>query len=362
MSKRLQGMVGVVAALVVIVIMGRAIVPVYRAAARGRALAADIEARAARVSPAWRVAVERVLADDALWAVLAPPRTTDAAAHLATIVPRIGLVPTNVPPPIPERLDPRADGFFLHAAELSFDDVDTAWMASLPTFTHWDLEAGPRGALPDAPLVGLEDRPEVMRFLDDGRVRLAQGLANGDVATASAEVRALARLLFSTENMLDALIAVKLLEADDEVRGIAAEIGAPVPGARLASIDVLGAVFESALIMFGPSTPTSLRHYEVQDARLCFAVAEGVSSYLLGREVYGAADVGRLTAVLQASPCALTRVRRQITEPMGGALPLVELGGKTFLQRTLLRSWLKDTLLQTMAPMARGYFGDDPAG
>jgi hypothetical protein len=362
MRRHLRAIVVVVAALVVIVIMWRAIVPVYRAAARGRALAADIEARAARVSPDWRLAVGRVLADDALWAVLAPPRTTDAAPFLATIVQRIGIEPESAPPRVPERLAPRADDFFLLAAEQSFDDVDTGWMASLPTYTHWDLEDGPRGALPDAPLITLTDGPKIIRFLDDGRVRLAQGLANGDVARASEEVRALARLLYSTEDVLGAMIAVKLLEADDEVRGIAADTEAPVPGGRLASIDVVAKVFESAVIMFGPSTPPSLRQYEIKDARLCFAVAEGVSSYLLGREIYGTDDVARLAAVLEASPCALTRLRRQINAPTGGALPLEALGGKTLLQRTLLRAWLKDTLLNTMAPLARGYFGDDDAG
>ena len=236
MRPKLKVLLGVCAGIVVVSVVVRAVVPVYRVAAQGRALAADLEERAARVSPQWRNDVERVLADDALWTVLAPPRTNDAAPYLATIVRRGAVEPSARPRPIPDRLDPSAEDFFLLAAEQSFDDVDTDWMASMPSYTHWDLESGPRGALPAEPLITLNDRPEFMRFLADGRVSLAQGLASGDVATASMGVRALARLLYSTEQLFAALIAASLLEADDEVRGIAAEIGSPVPGGRLESV------------------------------------------------------------------------------------------------------------------------------
>ncbi len=357
MRTRLKVILGVLAGLIIIGLLARAVVPVYRAAAQGRALAIELDARAARVSPQWRASVERVLADDALWAVIAPPRTHDAAPFMATIVRRGHSEPSRRPRPIPDRFEPMSEDFFMLAAEQSFDDVDTEWMASLPTYSHWDLESGPRGAQPKDPLITLNDGPELIRFVADGRVRLAQGLANNNVATASTEVRALARLLYSTETALGAMVAVNLLQADDEVRGIAAELGAPVPGGRLESIAVLKVVFESALIMFGPSTPPSLRRYEVQDAAFCFAVAEGVSSYLLGRELFGPTELPRMQAILDASPCALTRLRRQITEPTGGALPLHELGGRSFFERTLLRSWLKDILIQTTAPMAMGYFG-----
>jgi hypothetical protein len=91
-------------------------------------------------------------------------------------------------------------------------------MPELASYDFWDLEH-------DSPIAGLEPRDFILaplpRFPDLiawSRLRLMKGLHDGDAPAAGREVEELARLTFSTETLLGAMIGIALLRSEDEAR------------------------------------------------------------------------------------------------------------------------------------------------
>ncbi len=346
-----------IAAIVVVVGGATALAwlrPTLRTAERGRRERERAERAAAHVSPQWRADVDAVLADTALWAVLLPQGPArDAAPYLADRV-SWDRAPAAHPPKMPAATaDALArDNLFMHADEVPLTGLDTSWMRPLPRYTVWDLDASPpRTAAPDDSLL-LAARPEVLPLLRWGRARLVQGLVRGDVQAASDEVRALARLLWSTDRALDDAVAARLIADDAAARAAGRRLGDALTSPEIATAAKLQKVTESEGLLFQVYTPASLTHFEQTDVVFCGALADGAAAFLLGGRSF-ARHAGRRASIgraLAQSPCRLTRIRRQWATG-GGALPTTD-------ARSLVSSWLEDAIIAVVAMPPRGYFAD----
>lgn len=121
-------------------------------------------------------------------------------------------------------------GDWLEADRALWEKLDFAWMGQLSAYGFWDVEQASPWSVGE-PFERFEaPMPQLMNLLSWSKLRLAKGLSDGAPAQAGAEVRALARLCFSTEMLLGEMIAVAMLGLEDEARVRAAAKGLPVDG------------------------------------------------------------------------------------------------------------------------------------
>jgi hypothetical protein len=350
-------------AVVVVVVAAVAVPLVDTGTKMAKVRARAVEVRksyevSASVVAAWRQDVDLVHADAALWELLLAPRTADAGDAFGGRLRFWGQPPgRRLLPPLPvEVVDALGrDDLFLHADEFPETDVDLGWMAGLVAFTHYDLERSPVWqSQPGEPVVALP-RPEVVELFRWARLRLVRGLLQDEMVEASKEVRALARLLWSMDALLPGVVAAEMLKSDHEARAVARKIGVRVEGPDLPSAPLLKDVTMSAVAMWSTVTPATLRAYEATDLRLCPSFGESLNLYLLGRPHFARANAARdvaLGELLAASPCLLTRQRRQWQDGTGAIVP--DFGNQLGpLARVFWRVVIVD-LLVTMSPPVLG--------
>ena len=310
---------------------------------------------AASVSSQWRTDVDAVLADTVLWQVLTPPRTADASAFLTPFIEWDGTEATGMTPPS-SSLPPLssgtidavyAQGFFKRT--ISFTHIDVSWMKALPNYTHFDLEApSPWATFDKARSVRHAPQPSSRDLFEWARLRLAKGLADGDVTTASREVRALAAIVWSCERQTMNELASIIVADDAFVRGIARERGLVVEGPDIPTAMVFEKVIRSAPFLFDVLTPLSVQSFERSDARFCGALTTNASLILLDRAAFQAAFPDRVAAIgnsLETSPCVLARLRRQWRD--GGGEEGIDLPPPPWLIAKippLMKRWLVEEL------------------
>ena len=131
------------------------------------------------------------------------------------------------------KLDPAATdglrkGDWLEADPALYEKLDFGWMGLLAGYGFWDVEKASPWTVGE-PFERIEaPLPTVMHLLSWAKLRLAKGMKEGQPAQSGAEVRALARLCFSTEMLLGEMVAVAMLGLEDEARARAAAKGLPV--------------------------------------------------------------------------------------------------------------------------------------
>lgn len=119
---------------------------------------------------------------------------------------------------------------WLDAPSAVWEKLDFAWMGQLSGYGYWELQTGSPWSLGEtfdwleAPLPGFQ------LLITWSKLRLLKGLADGQPAAASAEVRQLAKLSFTTEILLGEMIALAILQAEDEAHARAVAKGLPVEG------------------------------------------------------------------------------------------------------------------------------------
>lgn len=96
------------------------------------------------------------------------------------------------------------------------EDVNLNWMHGLPDYDHWDLESN--SAFEELVIRSPDMEPpyswpDFSGFTEIAKVRMLQGERHGEIGTASAEVYALAKLLYSTENYGAAQAAMSVLQS-----------------------------------------------------------------------------------------------------------------------------------------------------
>ena len=168
------------------------------------------------------------------------------------------------------------EGWLERAADTA--DLDLSLVATLRAYDHWDLYAAGTLAAHVAgnPNVRSLERPlpmfESVRTL--GRLRLLQGLHRGDMVPALEEARHLATLVYTTESLVAALVAVTLLQDERAAWERAVAAGTLAPDAwrpySEAELALLGDVTLGMAGVWMPTTPAEVR---------AAVLAEGVPRY-----------------------------------------------------------------------------------
>jgi len=269
----------------------------------------------ATIVPRYR-ADQAALKDHWLFATVDGP---DASSVLQARVPfRPGPdlpgTPLGVPADVVTALRTRGADWASSAAPLDLTALDLGWLAELPRFGVWDVEAegSPMNVRPfhwtTVPV------PEFVGLFPVQKARLLQGLARGDLPAAFAETRALARLCASTELYLGAVVAATMVKIEGQfiealqARGI--DPGVPEPTTSTLAEQLTRAAW-AAPAAFQLLPPVEGLEDDVIVAR-CAGLAEGLGSADFLRPLLGHQQkdrYARLDALLTSSPCRLKSLR-----------------------------------------------------
>ncbi len=127
----------------------------------------------------------------------------------------------------------KVDDWEKNADTIDLTGVDLAWMKELPRYGFWDLEVEGSPLDParvEQWVIWSAPMPDYMPLITVAKVRLLLGIKNNDMANAVAEVRALARLTATTENLIGAMIATSILQSHNKALDQAAATGIDVAG------------------------------------------------------------------------------------------------------------------------------------
>lgn len=183
--------------------------------------------------------------------------------------------------------------------------ADLTWMAALPAYDTWDPGAsGPwaraLAADPDA-FVLAAPVPNYIPFLAAARARLVQARERGDLPAALRETRALARLLWSTEGLIAAHVAIGILSSerqayeDGVARGV--DVGTQPPVSEADSDALKRYVGALVLVYAGYAPDGTLARLarEVPDfPGRCGAIAEAIAHRVVLRDVFDGRWPGEL--------------------------------------------------------------------
>lgn len=117
-----------------------------------------------------------------------------------------------------------------HADDPLVGSLDFTWMRGLSKYGRWNL-------VPGSPLEKLERRdllkipmPYFVDLITWSKLRLLRALKSGDYAAASAEVRQLAWLCYSSETLLGSMVALSILRAERTAHDAAERASADLQG------------------------------------------------------------------------------------------------------------------------------------
>lgn len=326
--KRALVALGVVLAVVVVVFVAGGTLLVREGETKFQATQQQLAAEWAR----WATEIE---ADEARWRddpLIAPADGGDASsllfAHVRWDRLDAGLASPEVPAALVKQFKEWGADWPTHAGEAGVELLDFKWMADLPSYGYWDLEplGGALDAVPFSPLT--EPIPQFVDLLDIARARLSQGLASGHPVEAAMEVRALARLALSSEQLVGMMVGVGLLHVEHRAWEEAMTRGLDVTG-----WEPISEADQQRLkrIVWAANAPVSLAgNGPMIDARVnvgrCSALREGLGGahflrgYLQRRF---AKRYEALTHALEESPCRLRRQRAVWNHPgAAGELPV----------------------------------------
>jgi hypothetical protein len=119
-------------------------------------------------------------------------------------------VKTNPPVPneIVEALKANTSSFVDHVDDVNVSHIDLGFMGQLKQFAYFDIDATNTQKTFN---VFTEKIPNFTDVQNIAKVRMLQGLVSGDARVAAAEVRELARLCLSTEQIVGEMVGVMLL-------------------------------------------------------------------------------------------------------------------------------------------------------
>jgi hypothetical protein len=162
-------------------------------------------------------------AADRIHELIAGPQSRDAGPYLASRLPWEGISdqesgeePTIVIGTELERaLTDEGSDWVSAYDRLPTESVDLSWMQEIGRFDYWEPfetevirnwhEKNPEETWINTPV------PNMLILLKHSKLRLMRGIASKDAVTALREVRHLAKLVYSTETLLGAIVASRLL-------------------------------------------------------------------------------------------------------------------------------------------------------
>lgn len=327
------------------IVVGVVVLAVGGVMLSAKLIQADLQSERAARSPPSAKAREAYLKDQRDFAdhwLFRAAGDGDASKVLAARISWRGLeapgpkVDSGVPERLADELREWGASFASHAEDADLSGADLTWMAELPRFGYWDLEA------PGSPLAtrrfdwAAAPLPDFLQVITVARARLLQGLQQpATLPAALGEVRALARLSATTETLIGVAVGASLVKLEAAAVAQARRNGlAPEVEAALAPLTPIATDEEAermkravmaarAFFTVDPEEPTLAD--EVKLGR-CAGLGEGLAGALLLRRYlepeYGP-RYARLTTLLDSSSCRLRGLRRAWNSDDGeGQLPV----------------------------------------
>lgn len=202
-----------------------------------------------------------------------------------------------------------------HVDEATLEGVELDWLSGLSSYGYWDVEADPSPVLNEPFNIFAESMPNFIDLQHVAKARLLVGLRSGDVRSAAAEVRELARLSLTTETLVGEMVGVGLLNIeraayDEAVRRRLDVAGwTPVSEERASA---LRRALWSANVRTSLLAPSEVVR-EVLPVGQCAALREALGSAWVLRRYAAAVVPDRYEALqreLSSAPCRLLRARR----------------------------------------------------
>lgn len=256
--------------------------------------------------------------------VLVPPRVrvSDAAYFMGV---RVGFERAERPPGLlmlPKDVSARLQSYGAEwpsrIAPTDLRGLDFAWMRQAMEFDHWTLTSDGPSRSAEPKTLWEESTPNYFVLLEWSKLRLAAGLANGDVGQASKEVRHLASLVHSQDILLAQMFSLSLIGVDQNARRAAESRGIDVTG--WPSVREEDRATASGLIISGygflvPKVPPELQRKAIECSNApCAGIVEAIALHAaLGGFVSGSAD--SLSDAAKRHGCDLALVGRASRTP-----------------------------------------------
>ncbi len=234
--------------------------------------------------------------------------------------------PLDLPPELAQQLAAQPD-WLSWKVDWARWKLDFSWLAALSKFDTWSSDAN-SPAIDERKQYRFDElpTPDLRNLLLWCKLRLLKGEADGDPGPALAEVRQLARLVWTNDSLVSAMVAIKALELETT---FALAQTPPVSDPGLIPLSTLR---RARRYFYSLGSGLDLRLGDevwgqwVQDPGLCVAVNEGVSQQMeLVRSVLPedfAAPLRRFGELVDrtAGQCRPSRLRRVWRDP---AYPLL---------------------------------------
>ncbi|MHB8876064.1 MAG: hypothetical protein ACYC8T_20430 [Myxococcaceae bacterium] len=129
-----------------------------------------------------------------------------------------------------QKIEDWGAGWASHTDDGEVAALDTSWMAKLHEYGRWQVGEASHSRSKAATRVGAYPFPEYRTLRAWAKVRLLQGLASGDAEPAAGDVRQLAWLCFTHENLLAAMNALGILRLESDAYEAFVKAGAQPRG------------------------------------------------------------------------------------------------------------------------------------
>lgn len=248
-------------------------------------------------------------------ALAEPPRSRDAALYLSSRVDweggRIGSL--HLPASITDRMGNPPQAWRGAGPEL-YAGLDFSWMTDLLQFDHWTMLAA--GPLRDDEAVSFFEAPlpNYVTLQNWVKLRLLKGVHDGELESASREVRHLAALCASTGTLVGEMIRVAIYNIE---RKTWEDVGQPIPQDGLTADDAFRARHASlgGTYFLYPGVPRAVREKALKCVPTrCSSLLEGIGVTASFRALVPSAQQD-LDWLLAQKPCDDALARRLTNVP-----------------------------------------------
>lgn len=202
------------------------------------------------------------------------------------------------------------------ALTLKTADLDFSWMQALANYDHILIVKDPRVAqqLEAKPytLPALLELPPLTPYRDWYRLRILQGIQQGDMSSALRDARQLAYLMLNSETLIHALVGVGMLQWEREAYDVLAAEGKAPPDWQPFAADLLASAKRAypaagAFSMVG-LTPPELMQQVLTDPNIRAGICGGLMESSLSLALYGffperKADIQQLKDLIARRRC-----------------------------------------------------------
>ena len=206
------------------------------------------------------------------------------------------------------------------AAAVDWNQIDLEWLRRLHTYKTWNIERNSPIALVEQYEFPMAPVPDYQALMQWSRLRLLRAVVDGNVDAAVSDTRQLARLCYSTENLLGAAVAAAILGLEERL----ATVELPANAWRTLPLftqqdarRLRGLFFVGPAFIWRDAPESAVQAWQSFVVGRCAALAE-----VLGDELYAFRPLlrrsepemdARLTRLLAASEgqCRLERLRAQ---------------------------------------------------